>query len=384
MPPYYYHLKFELYATPDPTGRVAKGRSTTERDNIWVPSPSSTIFDNLPSHPRGQQSTRPRWPSNSFQGEFDEFRNYRAKRHPAANSTIIDCGAHRGKTHDGGDADDSNNIVRLSERQYRARAEASPPADVLNTIGPLTAVRDWRFGRINIESFGLADETQDQNTGNMAGKEGFAPATPAASLGPSLPGIGQATKARYLPLETKNTEAGWGIVHLYREGDESETQPPLMETRETAVGEGSSLGKERDEEGTILCIPAVPSYMSPNDFLGFVGERWRNSVSHYRMVMMSTMSRYMVLMKFRDPRQAREWRKEFDGKPFDSMEVGYLVQHASGGGVLIRMGRPKFAMSRSSNRSRSRRRIRRATREKPQRPTTSGSRRHLPALSTTR
>ena len=32
---------------------------------------------------------------------------------------------------------------------------------------------------------------------------------------------GKATKARYVPFKTKNTELGWGIVHLYREGEES-------------------------------------------------------------------------------------------------------------------------------------------------------------------
>lgn len=317
MPSYYYHLKFELYATPDPTGSVAEGSSTTVRNDVWVPSPSSTVFDDLPSHAR--------WPRKPSHEEFDESHDYRAKRHPATNSKIIDCGAHRGKTHDGADADGGSNIVRLSTRQYRDRAEGPPPPNISNTIGPRTAVRDWRFGRINIESFDLADEGQGQNTGNMAGKEEDTPATPAASLGPSLPGIGQATKARYVPLETKNTEAGWGIVHLYREGDESDALQTLPEAHDVAGGEGSSRGKDRDDEGTILCIPAVPSYMSPSDFLGFVGERWRGSVSHYRMVMTSRMSRYMVLMKFRDPRRAREWRKEFDGKPFDSVEVGCPV-----------------------------------------------------------
>jgi BRCA1-associated protein len=64
--------------------------------------------------------------------------------------------------------------------------------------------------------------------------------------------------------------------------------------------------------------------MSPSDFLGFVGEKWRGYVSHYRMVLTDGMSRYMVLMKFRDGRRAREWRKEFDGKPFDSVEVSYI------------------------------------------------------------
>lgn len=144
-------------------------------------------------------------------------------------------------------------------------------------------------------------------------------AQPAASLGPNLGGMGQATKGRYVPLnlETKNTEAGWGIVHLYREADE-----------EAALKANPEGGDGGGEDGMILCIPAVPSYLSPRDFLGFIGEKWRGDVCHYRMVMTSRMGRYMVLMKFRDERIAKEWRREFDGKPFDSLkEVSLMVRN---------------------------------------------------------
>ncbi|KAL2016855.1 hypothetical protein VTK56DRAFT_2930 [Thermocarpiscus australiensis] len=323
MPSYYYHLKFELYATPDPTASGDEGhRSTSTRDDIWIPAPGSTIFDDLPSHPRSRHSTPPRWPAKK---PSDGSSSDSARRHAVA-STVIDCGAHRGKTHDTDDG--GRNVVRLSERQYRARTEGSPAPKISDGIGPRTAVRDWRFGRISIESFDLREEGharsgvaaaaaagQSQDMGKMTtAKE---EPTPAASLGPSLGGVGQATKARYVPLETKNTEAGWGIVHLYREGDESDSLLAWPESQDG--GEGNSRGTDGD--GTILCIPAVPSYMSPSDFLGFIGEKWRGDVSHYRMVMTSRMSRYMVLMKFRDPKRAREWRKEFDGKPFDSVET---------------------------------------------------------------
>ena len=70
-----------------------------------------------------------------------------------------------------------------------------------------------------------------------------------------------------------------------------------------------------------MCIPAVPSYLTPSDFLGFVGEKTREEVSHFRMVMTGRMNRYLVLMKFRDGNTARRWRKEWDGKVFNSMEV---------------------------------------------------------------
>jgi BRCA1-associated protein len=114
-------------------------------------------------------------------------------------------------------------------------------------------------------------------------------------------------------------------VHLYREGGGGGGTTEHAHVRQGDY-KAKGLPPEEDGEGgggssTILCIPAVPSYLSPSDFLGFVGETWRRGVSHYRMVMTSRMNRYMVLMKFRDSDRATEWRKEFDGKVFNSMEV---------------------------------------------------------------
>jgi BRCA1-associated protein len=39
--------------------------------------------------------------------------------------------------------------------------------------------------------------------------------------------------------------------------------------------------------------------------------------------MTGRMNRYLVLMKFRDGNTARRWRKEWDGKVFNSMEVSF-------------------------------------------------------------
>lgn len=421
MPPNYYHLKFELYATPDPT---ASGENETDHardsgdqnngNSIWVPTSAATIFDDLPSHPRNlvRQSTTATttlnsWPE-AFDGSYNGTAGIRAAAAEAAAAAncyptkIIDCGAQRGKAHDGhgggGGSSGGGNIVRLSERQFRARARraSSPPPKVSDGIGPETAVRDWRFGRIRIESFdlvereeGQSEEPEEPELSRGVSKMGIKEdATPAVSLGPNLGGVGQATRARYLPLETKNTEAGWGIVHLYREGDETNVLRGLPDLREgeNDGGEGNSRGADRvtrDEEGTILCIPAVPSYMSPSDFLGFIGEKWRGDVSHYRMIMTSRMNRYMVLMKFRDRERAMEWRKEFDGKPFDSVEVGVQLLPQGLWRIVADCGwnRLRSATLRSSSPSRSRRRAGRVVRGRPRRAATTAFLRHLLALS---
>jgi BRCA1-associated protein len=141
---------------------------------------------------------------------------------------------------------------------------------------------------------------------------------------------GLATKGRFVPTDSRNTELGWGIVHLYRDAEET---PGLYDMMEGKPSGGGSSKPDEDApttdnnkgaipgDCTTLCILAVPSYLTPSDFLGFVGEKTRNQVSHFRMIRTGRINRYMVLMKFREPAMAKEWRSEWNGKAFNSMEV---------------------------------------------------------------
>lgn len=280
MPPsYHYHLKFELYPSPDPTTTLPLDRD----EDIWVPTPaSSDIFGVLPGHP-----PRP--------------------------ATAID------------------DASSTPHRRPRNKSSPHPPSFEAG-IGPRTAVRDWRFGRISVESWDCVSQ-------NMAEGSDVEKGPPATSLGPSLGGMGQATKGKFLPLPLGGgrTEVGWGVVHLYRE-DGKASAAPSGGLVDDASGGGDGSAEEGD--GTVLCIPAVPNYLTPGDFLGWVGEKWMGDVSHYRMVMTSRWSRYMVLMKFRDSGHAREWQREFNGKLFNQMEVrvgrpwGYVWS------VLLTLGEP--------------------------------------------
>lgn len=74
----------------------------------------------------------------------------------------------------------------------------------------------------------------------------------------------------------------------------------------------------------MLAILAVPSYMTANDFMGFVGEQQRDQVSHFRMIRTEAANRYMVLLKFRTNEAARDFHQDFNGKAFNSMEVVLL------------------------------------------------------------
>ncbi|KAH6605638.1 ring finger [Trichoderma cornu-damae] len=316
MTSYFFHIKFELYPTETPAadGRASGARSSRD---IWSPSDEASVFDDLPAHPRTNRSAARntersdrgrRRPSSGASATLDR----KAVLGPNAKPGVIDCGTPRPPTEKG------QNAEALPERQSSGRVNSCPPPPPTAALRPRTAVRDWRFGRINIETVdpGLLYEK------NMAGEGSKAAASAAAAvagpsaaptLGPSFSGAGTATKAEFVELEGKNTEVGWGIVHFYREGEET---PGL-----TSAASPDGVGAEADDtqDCTTLCIPAVPAYMSPGDFLGFLGEPWQRDISHCRMVMTSRMNRYLVLLKFRDGKRARQWRREYDGKIFNSM-----------------------------------------------------------------
>jgi BRCA1-associated protein len=124
------------------------------------------------------------------------------------------------------------------------------------------------------------------------------------------------TKGVYVPSNVNETEVGWGVVHLYRDGQET---PGLYDD------DDETIEAFREEDCTTLCILAVPAYMAPSDFLAFVGEETKEAVCRFHLLKTSTANRYMVLMKFREALKAREWRKKWNGKRFNSMEVSSLI-----------------------------------------------------------
>ncbi|KAJ5651528.1 uncharacterized protein N7484_005251 [Penicillium longicatenatum] len=184
-----------------------------------------------------------------------------------------------------------------------------------------------------------------------------------AGIGTEILG-GLRTKARYIPLDQKAGDSIYGVVHLYRDSQETHylasnnddyptylkgssataRQPGQQQSSAIEPSINHSHGRSKRsadmkafpfpataasssvqspnvaDECRTLCILAVPSYLSPSDFLGFVGEKMLDDVSHFRMIRTPRANRYMVLMKFRDGRTAIKWQKEWNGKVFNSME----------------------------------------------------------------
>lgn len=182
--------------------------------------------------------------------------------------------------------------------------------------------QDWRYDKILIQDITMATEANTNK--HEAGTDPTRKITNGISAGSG----GLATKGRYEPCDLDQEQLGWGVVRLYRESEET---PGLYD--EPATVKHSKAGRSvsrketeeqptfRDEDCTTLCILAVPSYLTPSDFLGFVGEKTRDLVSHFRMIRTERGNRYMVLMKFRNGKNARQWRREWNGKAFDGMEV---------------------------------------------------------------
>lgn len=272
MPSYFYHLNIELCSVLD-TNNEPSALTSLQFADLFNGFPialhrdlqSEHMDDSISKHHQSQPSQQPlAWEIH--------------------NDTALNSSGHR-------------SAEGLTSQSVLPVRDESPKA-----------VGDWRFGQITVETPELGSVIF------MAGETSKAGSLAAPSLGPSYGGSGTATKAKFLPLRSKSTDLGWGVVHFYREEAESSD----------LTGPSSRIESEVEPAGadcTTLCIPAVPSYMSPGEVLGFIGQRWMDNISHCRMVMTAKLNSYLVLLKFRSDESALSWRKEFDGTVFNTMEV---------------------------------------------------------------
>jgi BRCA1-associated protein len=287
MPPsYFYHIAFELRASPSPL----KPDTSELPQSTYLPPPKSNVFTSeLPAHELQAWIASPK-------------ADNRHKRSKTASSSA-ELTSNPPSTHSRG--------AYLRRFSYLSNDRTYSPVPLYagkaigNDGSELKPFIDQRFGRISILSI------------DMALKE---PATTTAGSGSAAEiaaSSGLATKGTFVYADPKNTELGWGVVHLYRDGQET---PGLYDDLPSKRASGEPAHFDINE-CTTLCILAVPSYMMPSDFLGWVGEQTREQVSHFRLIRTGKVNRYMVLMKFRDAIYARRWQKEWNGKLFNSMEV---------------------------------------------------------------
>jgi BRCA1-associated protein len=295
MQSYFFHLAFELYI-PDSLN--------TQPDNThsaFIPPPGADIFDSeLPEH-----STVP-W-GHSLDQTFQRTSHKRRNSDSSATSRKTVFG------------DSQPQSLRRSAKSKRQTSESGSHRSRVSA-----AKRDWRFDTVSIVSIDMEESNSNPTRlirGKSFGNESRANIDPA----------GVATKGVFIPSDPKNTDVGYGIVHLYRDSKET---PGLYEDDVVASKAAESPRDDRAskfdaDQCTTLCILAVPSYMTPSDLLGYVGEKTREEVSHFRLIRTGRTNKYMVLMKFRSAKKAKEWQKAWDGKPFNSMEVSSFTRAQS-------------------------------------------------------
>ncbi|KAF2812567.1 RING-10 protein [Mytilinidion resinicola] len=300
MPSYFFHLAFELY--PYPTGR-AQQPSTTSLQPVYTPPLGTDIFTSeLPVHRVSSWGSAPSRPSHrrsktaTSSSDLPPLSTSQAR--PLAQRRLSHLNGHSSGDH----RESPVPLVKPASSGTRTQHPAS---------------QDWRFGSVSIQSIDMSAVTNGGDN-RPRGKSLNHTTHVGASSG------GLATKGKFVPSDPKNTEVGWGVVHLYRDGQET---PDLYDDTTSNTGpEGVGAGGGSDgrafteEDCTTLCILAVPSYMTPSDLLGFVGEQTREDVSHFRLIRTGRTNKYMVLMKFREAQKAKQWRKEWNGKLFNSME----------------------------------------------------------------
>ncbi|KAF8425969.1 RING-10 protein [Tirmania nivea] len=347
MPSYFFHLLFELYSPdslksiPAFEGLVREG--PTEASTCFLPPKDFNIFNTkaLPDHTSKKVSIRKVAERNQ--------------------------GAHGKKVEE--------ELIPASLERQKAKKLHS---EHNNTVGGQRGTHiDFRFGSVSLESVDIVAVNSNATPSLVQEWTSMGPhrqpitnsllkpsptvsysaaattSTAETSVSPpssnkQLPRgrVGAATsplKARFIALNPKTTELGHGVVHLYRDGEETEGLYPTPESvNEDTIGftktlpsylsPSSSLNTQVtrneafksngiDQEALkTVAILAVPSYMTASDFMGFVGEETRENVSHFRMIRTGQANRYMVLIRFREAKKARDFVKSFNGKVFNSME----------------------------------------------------------------
>ncbi|ODN73613.1 BRCA1-associated protein [Cryptococcus wingfieldii CBS 7118] len=131
---------------------------------------------------------------------------------------------------------------------------------------------------------------------------------------------------------------GTGVVHLFRHAPPSsllasiDAHPFGSSSKSNSFsGKGSSKDSACSKEnwdgesaeggdGSLVAILAVPAWMRPADFLEFIGG-WGNCLEGVRMIReAATPNRSIVLLKFRDPLQARDFMVIFTGRAFSTLD----------------------------------------------------------------
>ena len=208
MPPYFYHLLFELYSSEN-TSAEASGSNDTK--TTYSPPPGTDIFSApLPAH---------KITSWGGGGEKSERKVYRRTK---TDTVHTERPKRRAISFDNASKDDWPHLPDPIDPEHLR--SGGTYVNISRAVPPPPPTRDWRFERVCIQSI---DMEQNNNQGRPRGKS----MTQGTHAGTSS--SGPATRGRFIPSDPKNTDVGWGVIHLYRDAQET---PGLYDDTASSAG----------------------------------------------------------------------------------------------------------------------------------------------------
>ncbi|EGN96579.1 hypothetical protein SERLA73DRAFT_93073 [Serpula lacrymans var. lacrymans S7.3] len=165
------------------------------------------------------------------------------------------------------------------------------------------AHRDYRFGPIRVDWV----DFENMSTGVYTGKE-------------KESGRGPAT-AQFTPharTKSGSTNLPEGTVHVFRDCTRRDDGKAATSYSSAPIATPVKSLSE-SENGVVLAVLAVPSWMTPSDFLGFVAPA-AEGMAHLRIIRDSVPNRSLVIMNFRQAQEATEFIEAYNGKLFNSMD----------------------------------------------------------------
>lgn len=129
------------------------------------------------------------------------------------------------------------------------------------------------------------------------------------------------------------TDVAFGIVHLFRDKQEASanTTSGVSKFRGPSNAVGSSASQDLENQipeedvGAVVAVLAVPSHLTASHFLSYI-EPAVEAITHLRMVRDMHPNRCMVLIRFRDAKDAEDFHKMFNGQPFNAMDPQEICQ----------------------------------------------------------
>ncbi|EAU90587.2 BRCA1-associated protein [Coprinopsis cinerea okayama7 len=163
---------------------------------------------------------------------------------------------------------------------------------------------DYRLGRVSVD---WMDFEQTASSSSSVSRERQFGRGPRPAEGTFVPVTRHKSGTTNLPE---------GVVHIFRE---VENKLPLEELEAKTNALHLDTEPPPEEDGVMLAVLAVPSWMTPSDFLTFVGPV-AEDLAHLRIIRDYAPNRSIALLKFVSAAIASEFAAEYNGKPFNSME----------------------------------------------------------------